>query len=73
MRSPLQAPEAPAQPQRFVLFVALPPPMREQLEARAHRDGANMANVARQAITAYLRPRSPGAVVHQPAVQELEP
>jgi hypothetical protein len=36
--------------------------MHEQLEARAHRDGANMANVARKAIAAYLRPRSrPGA------------
>ena len=68
MRSPLPAPEAAAQPQRFVLFVALPCPMHEQLEARAHRDGANMANVARQAIAAYLRPRSRGALVDQPAV-----
>lgn len=57
MSSPLPEPDAPAQPQRFVLLVALPPQMHEQLEARAHRDGANMANVARKAIAAYLRPR----------------
>jgi hypothetical protein len=60
---PLPEPEAPevpeplALPQRFVLLVALTPQMHEQLEARAHHDGANMANVARKAIAAYLRPR----------------
>lgn len=38
-----------------MLLVFLPPQMQQQLEERAHRDGTNMANVARKAIDAYLR------------------
>lgn len=70
---PLPEPDVPAQPQRFVLLVALPPQLHEQLEARAHRDGANMAHVARKALAAYLRPRSRGKLAGQAAVPELEP